>query len=232
MSLVRADGLVTIPRFCEGLDAGQEVLVELWRSPDSLAGAIVVIGSHDLTLDLLASELRRGNPDLTLASSNVGSLGGLLALSGERRIWLARTSSTRRPESTTSPPFDATCRDAPWWWSISCSVCRALLCHRAIPGRLPRWPISGVMASPLSTGSAVREPGYCWIICSRNRPLRRRRLPAMSVRSIPTWRWRRRWLGGTGGGRPGSLIGSAGAGNGLRAAAQRAVRPGHPQGIL
>ena len=80
MSLVRADGLVTIPRFCEGLDAGQEVLVELWRSPDSLAGTIVVIGSHDLTLDLLASELRRGNPDLTLASSNVGSLGGLLAL--------------------------------------------------------------------------------------------------------------------------------------------------------
>ena len=32
------------------------------------------------TLDLLASELRRGHPNLTLASSNVGSLGGLLAL--------------------------------------------------------------------------------------------------------------------------------------------------------
>jgi putative molybdopterin biosynthesis protein len=80
MSLVRADGLVTIPRFCEGLDAGQEVVVELWRSPESLASTIVAIGSHDLTLDLLASELRRAHPDLTLASSNVGSLGGLLAL--------------------------------------------------------------------------------------------------------------------------------------------------------
>jgi putative molybdopterin biosynthesis protein len=80
MSLVRADGLVVIPRFSEGLDAGQEVTVELLRSPESLDGTIVAIGSHDLTLDLLASELRRGHPDLTLASSNVGSLGGLLAL--------------------------------------------------------------------------------------------------------------------------------------------------------
>jgi putative molybdopterin biosynthesis protein len=80
MSLVRADGIVTIPRFSEGLDAGQEVSVELLRTPESLAGTIVVIGSHDLTLDLLASELRRLHPTLTLASSNVGSLGGLLAL--------------------------------------------------------------------------------------------------------------------------------------------------------
>jgi putative molybdopterin biosynthesis protein len=80
MSLVRADGLVTIPRFSEGLDAGQEVVVELLRAPEGLAGTIVATGSHDLTLDLLASELRRGDPNLTLASSNVGSLGGLLAL--------------------------------------------------------------------------------------------------------------------------------------------------------
>jgi putative molybdopterin biosynthesis protein len=80
MSLVRADGIVTIPRFSEGLDAGQEVAVELLRSRESLDGTIVVIGSHDLTLDLLASELRRSNPKLTLASSNVGSLGGLLAI--------------------------------------------------------------------------------------------------------------------------------------------------------
>jgi putative molybdopterin biosynthesis protein len=80
MSLVRADGLVIIPRFSEGLDAGQEVTVELLCSPESLEATIVAIGSHDLTLDLLASELRCGHPNLTLTSSNVGSLGGLLAL--------------------------------------------------------------------------------------------------------------------------------------------------------
>ena len=77
---MRADGIVIIPRFSEGLDAGQEVIVELFRTPESLEGTIVAIGSHDLTLDLLASEVRRGHPNLTLASSNVGSLGGLLAL--------------------------------------------------------------------------------------------------------------------------------------------------------
>ena len=41
---------------------------------------MVAIGSHDVTLDLIASELRRVDPKMTLASSNVGSLGGLLAL--------------------------------------------------------------------------------------------------------------------------------------------------------
>ena len=80
MSLVRADGIVTIPRFSEGVDAGEEVEVELLRAVESLDSTVVAIGSHDVTLDLIASELRRVDPRLTLASSNVGSLGGLLAL--------------------------------------------------------------------------------------------------------------------------------------------------------
>ncbi|HWM04581.1 MAG TPA: substrate-binding domain-containing protein, partial [Actinophytocola sp.] len=41
---------------------------------------IVAIGSHDLVLDLAASALRAEDPLITLASSNVGSLGGLVAL--------------------------------------------------------------------------------------------------------------------------------------------------------
>jgi putative molybdopterin biosynthesis protein len=80
MSLVRADGLVRIPRFSEGLHAGAPVSVELLRDPAEIARTIVVIGSHDLALDLLASHLRRFAPDTRLASANVGSLGGLLAL--------------------------------------------------------------------------------------------------------------------------------------------------------
>lgn len=80
MSLVRADGIVKIPRFSEGLDAGAQVSVELLRPPESIEGVAVAIGSHDLTLDLLASHLHRLHSDLSLSSSNVGSLGGLLAL--------------------------------------------------------------------------------------------------------------------------------------------------------
>ncbi len=81
MSLVRADGLVIIPRFSEGVDAGTTVDVELLASKEEISDAIVVTGSHDVVLDLLASELSRQNPGRNLASSNVGSLGGLLALS-------------------------------------------------------------------------------------------------------------------------------------------------------
>jgi putative molybdopterin biosynthesis protein len=80
MSLVRADGLVRIPRFSEGLHAGTEVTVELLRDRAEVANTIVAIGSHDVALDLLASYLRRLAPEMRLASANVGSLGGLLAL--------------------------------------------------------------------------------------------------------------------------------------------------------
>ena len=87
MSLVRADGIVKIPRFSEGLDAGAEVSVELLRPVESIDDTVVVIGSHDMTLDLLASHVRRAKPQMTLASSNVGSLGGLMALArGEAHI--------------------------------------------------------------------------------------------------------------------------------------------------
>ena len=80
MSLVRADGIVRIPRFSEGVHAGATVTVELLRRPEEIEKTIVAIGSHDLTLDLLASLLRRRHPDLHLSSTNVGSLAGLLAL--------------------------------------------------------------------------------------------------------------------------------------------------------
>jgi putative molybdopterin biosynthesis protein len=80
MSLVRADGIVRLPRFSEGEHAGAQVSVELLRPPETVRNTIVSIGSHDMTLDVLADQLRRLRPELSLASSNVGSYGGLLAL--------------------------------------------------------------------------------------------------------------------------------------------------------
>ena len=79
-SLVRADGLLVVPADLEGHHGGTEVDVELLRGLDEVARTIVAIGSHDLVLDLAASALRQVDPRLTLASSNVGSLGGLAAL--------------------------------------------------------------------------------------------------------------------------------------------------------
>lgn len=77
-SLVRADGIVRIPRFSEGAEADTAVTVHLYRSPQEIKQTLVAIGSHDLTLDLLAQYLAEDGKRLT--SANVGSLGGLIAL--------------------------------------------------------------------------------------------------------------------------------------------------------
>ncbi len=82
-SLVRADGLVCIPRFSEGLHKGEKVLVELLHHPKEIENTIVAIGSHDLALDLLSNYLHKEHPEMSLSSANVGSLGGLLALKEE-----------------------------------------------------------------------------------------------------------------------------------------------------
>jgi putative molybdopterin biosynthesis protein len=79
-SLVRADGLLVVPAGLEGHHAGEQVRVELLRGLAEIGRTIVAIGSHDLVLDVAASALRSADPLVTLASSNVGSLGGLVAL--------------------------------------------------------------------------------------------------------------------------------------------------------
>jgi len=80
-SLSRADAVIRVPRDCEGLDAGKPVSAELLRSREQVKGALLVIGSHDNTLDVIDSMLRRTHPRFRLTSAHVGSLGGLLALS-------------------------------------------------------------------------------------------------------------------------------------------------------
>jgi putative molybdopterin biosynthesis protein len=77
-SLVRADGLAILPRGSQGEPAGAQVTVLLYRSPTEIERTIFAIGSHDLTLDLLAQFLEEH--DRRLVSANVGSLGGLVAL--------------------------------------------------------------------------------------------------------------------------------------------------------
>lgn len=79
-SLVRADALAHIPRFSEGVDAGQDVELLLYRSVLELKAAMAAVGSHDPMLDLLAQHLAMGFPGRRLHSANVGSMGGLVAL--------------------------------------------------------------------------------------------------------------------------------------------------------
>jgi len=77
-SLVRADGLVLLPHGTQGAEAGEQVQVRLYRPRAELDKTIFCIGSHDMTLDLIAQFL--AGHDRRLASANVGSQGGLVAL--------------------------------------------------------------------------------------------------------------------------------------------------------
>ncbi|MEW6522273.1 MAG: molybdopterin biosynthesis protein [Bacillota bacterium] len=76
MSLVRADGVIRVTRFSEGLAEGSEVEVELFTPLSQVERTVVLSGSHDLALEILGGLLR----GYLLSSSHTGSLAGLLAL--------------------------------------------------------------------------------------------------------------------------------------------------------
>jgi len=87
MSLVRADGFCIIEQDDEGVEAGSEVNVALWRGTDDLDQTLVSIGSHDLILDVIADMMADSCPGFHLSGIHVGSMGGLLALkNGEAHI--------------------------------------------------------------------------------------------------------------------------------------------------
>lgn len=77
-SLVRADAIVRIPLLSEGLEEGSEVRAEIWGPEPDLDNTVLVIGSHDMSLDLLAQiALPLG---IRVSSAHVGSMGGINAL--------------------------------------------------------------------------------------------------------------------------------------------------------
>ncbi len=79
-TLTRAEGILKIPALSEGVGQDDTVEAELLVPEEELDRTIVIIGSHDITVDLLADEIRRRGRDVRVSSGNTGSLGGLLAL--------------------------------------------------------------------------------------------------------------------------------------------------------
>ena len=53
---------------------------ELLVDEEEVQNTLVVIGSHDITIDLIGDEMRRKGHNIRISSGNVGSLGGLMAL--------------------------------------------------------------------------------------------------------------------------------------------------------
>lgn len=80
MSLVRADGFCVIEQNSEGFDAGDEVSISLYRELKEIENTVVITGSHDLILDIIADMMPQKYKGFHVSSTHVGSLGGLMAL--------------------------------------------------------------------------------------------------------------------------------------------------------
>jgi putative molybdopterin biosynthesis protein len=81
MSVVRAGGILRIPSETSGCSEGEVRRIHLLVSPDSIDQRLIGIGSHDLTVDILRSLIQeRSGGRFTISSTNVGSMGGLLAI--------------------------------------------------------------------------------------------------------------------------------------------------------
>ncbi|MFP4658315.1 MAG: molybdopterin biosynthesis protein, partial [Desulfonatronovibrionaceae bacterium] len=81
-SMTRAQGLVSVPSEAEGLEEGSLVRAELLVPGEEIERTLVVVGSHDNTLDLLANELMALDRPVRMSSTHVGSMGGLTAIKG------------------------------------------------------------------------------------------------------------------------------------------------------
>ena len=79
-TLTRAEGIIRIPSLSEGIAQKDEAEAELLIRKKELLNTVVIIGSHDISIDILADEIRQKGINIRISSSNVGSLGGLIAL--------------------------------------------------------------------------------------------------------------------------------------------------------
>lgn len=79
-TLTKADGIIKIPNNIEGIKTGERVRAELIRPYSSIKNRIVIVGSHDNSIDLLEDNLKETNNSLTISSSHVGSMGGIMAI--------------------------------------------------------------------------------------------------------------------------------------------------------
>jgi putative molybdopterin biosynthesis protein len=77
-SIVNADATVVVPRNIQGYEAGTVILAESSKNLTEIRKNILLVGSHDMSIDLLIEMM--GAWDRRLVTVNVGSLAGIMAL--------------------------------------------------------------------------------------------------------------------------------------------------------
>lgn len=79
-SFTEADGIIRIPNHIEGIPENKPATATLLRPLSAINNTIVAVGSHDNTLDVLTDLIRAKSSRVSLSSSHVGSMGGLMAV--------------------------------------------------------------------------------------------------------------------------------------------------------
>lgn len=79
-SFTEADGIIRIPNHIEGIAENTPTTAALLKPLHEIQNTIVAVGSHDNTLDVLADLIRAGTSRVSISSSHVGSMGGLMAI--------------------------------------------------------------------------------------------------------------------------------------------------------
>ncbi|MGL5232005.1 MAG: molybdenum cofactor synthesis domain-containing protein, partial [Fusobacteriaceae bacterium] len=72
MSLVKADGILEVPKYVEGISSKKMVNIRLLKSIEEIKDYLVSIGSHDIIMEHISDKIK-------LVSTHVGSFGGVLA---------------------------------------------------------------------------------------------------------------------------------------------------------
>ena len=80
MSVVRSDGYALIDQNSEGIEMNENVMVRLNPGQHNFDQSLVMIGSHDMMIDVAQDFLAQHSPEHFISSSHVGSFGGLMAL--------------------------------------------------------------------------------------------------------------------------------------------------------
>lgn len=96
-SLINADGIMPISQQKEGLKPGVKKNVYILKEKKKIRNNLLLMGSHDLSLDILRNHLQTQNKNYSLNFQSVGSLAGLISL--KRRECHLAGSHLLDPES-------------------------------------------------------------------------------------------------------------------------------------
>ncbi|SES34116.1 molybdopterin biosynthesis protein [Salipaludibacillus aurantiacus] len=80
MSLVKADGIVTLPADQLGVEQGEKMTAVLTKPRTEIQSSVLFSGSHDLSVDILSSHLKKEDGLTRIIASHTGSMAGLMAI--------------------------------------------------------------------------------------------------------------------------------------------------------